>query len=261
MQTELLTPAAPDRPPAPLPALPDAGSTPVRQAARLAGLGYVAIFFLAIFANFVVVEGLTEAGDGAATMAAIEADEGLFRLGLIAFLAVFVIDIVVAWALWIVFRDHDRDLSLLAAWSRLVYTVFLGVGLVFFFQVLRLVGAGADLAAFDRAQLESQVMGALDLFEATWLIGLAGFGLHLGLVGLLIIGSRQAPRLLGLLLMVAGAAYVADTVARAVLADYASVEGLFLVLVAVPSVVAEGWLGLWLLLRAGRRPDRGSRVA
>jgi len=64
--------------------------------------------------------------------------------------------------------------------------------------------------------------------------------------------ATSAPRALGWLLAVAGVAYVVDTVAHLVLADDAAVANVFLVLVAVPSVLGEGWLGLWLLLRAGR---------
>jgi hypothetical protein len=53
-------------------------------------------------------------------------------------------------------------------------------------------------------------------------------------------------------LVVAGAAYITDTVANALLANYDDFETLFLIIVAVPSVVGELWLGLWLLLRAGK---------
>jgi len=40
-------------------------------------------------------------------------------------------------------------------------------------------------------------------------------------------------------------AYLADTVTHSLLADY---EKGFVVLAAVPSIVVEGWFGLWLLL-------------
>jgi hypothetical protein len=52
----------------------------------------------------------------------------------------------------------------------------------------------------------------------------------------------------GYTLVVAGVAYVADTLARGLLSDYAAVQGLFLALVAVPSMIGEGGVGLWLLL-------------
>ena len=41
--------------------------TTPRRAALIAGAGYLAIFFLAIFANFFVLGGLVESGDAAAT--------------------------------------------------------------------------------------------------------------------------------------------------------------------------------------------------
>lgn len=223
-----------------------------RQAARLAGVGYVMLFLLAIFANFFVLEGLIEAGDAATTAANIRESEGLFRLSLVSFMVVFIVDVVLAWALYIFFRNVSRDLSLLAAWFRLVYTVFLGIALIFFFQALQLLSGADYLTAFDTGQVNAQALGALEAFNYTWLIGLAAFGIHLLLLGFLILKSGYTSRLLGYVLMVAGAAYVVDTGAYTLVANYADYENLFLVMVAVPSVIGELWLGLWLLLRAGR---------
>ena len=232
--------------------------TTVRRAALIAGVGYVVLFALGLFANFFVREELVVAGDAAATAANITGSLGLFRLGLVAFLVIFLVDVVVAWALYVVFRGFDRDLSLLTAWFRIVYTVFLGVAIVFFFQALQLLSGAAFLAPIDPAALEAQALVAIDAFNSTWLIGLAGFGIHVLLLGVLVIRSGAASRLLGLVLLAAGTAYVADTVAHALLANYRDYETLFLAVVAVPAVVAEGWFGLWLLTRAGKP---GTRLA
>ncbi len=225
-----------------------------RRAARIAGAGYVLIFVLAIFANFMVREGLVDQANPAATVANITDSIGLFRLGLAAFLAVFILDIVIAWALHVVFRRVNRDLSLLTAWMRLVYTVLLGVALVFFFQVLALVGNPDYAAALGSAQVEAHVMLALESFNATWLVGLAAFGIHLVLLGVLVVRSEMVSKALGWMLMAAGVAYVADTIANATLADYAAVAPVMLAVVALPSMIGEGWLGLWLLL--SRRIER-----
>ena len=226
----------------------------LRQAARLAGIGYVVIFLLAIFANFSVVEGLIEAGDAATTAANIRESEGLFRLGLVSFGVVFIVDVVVAWALYVFFRSVGRDLSLLTAWFRLVYTVFLGVALVSFFQALQLLSGADYLTAFDTSQINAQALNAFEAFNYTWLIGLASFGIHLMLLGYMILQSGYTSRILGYVLMAAGAAYVIDTGAYALVSNYADYENAFLVMVAVPSVIGELWLGLWLLLKAGKRP-------
>ncbi|MGB3185752.1 MAG: DUF4386 domain-containing protein [Ornithinimicrobium sp.] len=222
-------------------------------AARIAGVGYVILFALGIFANFFVREGLIVSDDAQATAANIADSEGLFRLGMVAFLTIFLLDVVVAWALYIVFRNADHDLSLLTAWFRLVYTVFLGAALIYFSQALQLLDGAASLTAIGTRQREAQALLALETFNSAWLIGLAAFGLHVILLGGLVLRSRYAPKALAYVLIAAGAAYVLDTTAHTLLTNYTDYETLFITGVAVPAVIAEGWFGLWLLFRAGKR--------
>ena len=222
-----------------------------RTAARIAGIGYLIIFVLAIFANFIVREGLVDLDNAAATFANVADSELLFRAGIVSFLAVFIVDIVIAWALYVLFKSVNKEVSLLTAWFRLAYTVFLGVALIFFFVVLDLVSGAGYLSAFDPGQLDAQVMLLLNAFNYAWLIGLAGFGIHLMLLGYLMLSSGTAPNALGVLLAVAGAAYVFDTTANALLSNYGKYETVFLLIVAIPSVVAELWFAVWLLMRGG----------
>lgn len=218
-----------------------------RRAARIAGVSYLAMFVLAIFANFVVREGLIEPGDATGTVANITESIGLFRLGLVAFLTIFVLDVVIAWALHVVFREVNRDLSLATAWFRLIYTALLGVALVSMFQVLQILG-GESFTFLTSEQVNAQTMIGLASFESAWLIGLVAFGIHLVMLGNLIIRSGLVTKALGYVLAFAGVAYVLDTLAQGMLADYEAVAGVFLVAVALPSMIGEGWLGLWLLL-------------
>lgn len=226
--------------------------TPPRTGAAWAAAGYVAIFVLAVFANFMAVGAVLDPRDAAGTTADLAAAETTFRAGVLAFLAIFLVDLVVAWALHVLLRGVHADLSLLAAWARLVYTVFLGVSLVFLHAALLLADGRVGGVEVDP---EPAVLLALQAFDFTWVVGLACFGVHLALLGALLLRAAGAPRLLGVLLPVAGLAYAADTVARIVLSDYDAVAGVFLAVVAVPSVVAELGLTVWLVLVAtGRRP-------
>lgn len=222
-----------------------------RQAGRIAGVGYVLLFGLAIFANFFVREGLVEADDAEATATNIAESATLFRFGLVAFIAIFLIDIVVAWAIHIVFRKERHDLSLVAAWSRLVYTVFLGVAAIFFFQALTYYNSAAVADAIGAVERNAHALVGLELFNSAWLIGLAAFGLHLILLGALVARSSETPRWLGVAMIIAGIAYIVDTVANTTLANYADYADSFLVMVALPSMIAEGWFGLWLLTKGG----------
>ncbi len=244
--------------PKPVPTGPAAADRPLtktnrRDAARIAGVGYVLLFGLAIFANFFVREGLVVVDDAATTAAKIAESKGLFRLGLVAFLAIFLLDIVVAWALHIVFRTEHHDLSLMAAWSRLVYTVFLGVAAIFFFQALAYYQSPAITEALGVTERNAQALLGLELFNSTWLIGLAAFGLHLIVLGYLVTRAADTPRFLGLFMIAAGVAYLVDTTAHTLLANYEEYATPLLMMVAIPSVIAEGWFGLWLLLRAGKK--------
>ncbi|MGH1489033.1 MAG: DUF4386 domain-containing protein [Acidimicrobiales bacterium] len=227
-----------------------------RKAAKIAGVSYVLLFIAAIFANFFVREGLIDSTDAGATAANITESEGLFRFGLVVFLFIFLLDVLIAWALHIVLREKSHDVSLLAAWLRLMYTVFLGVAAIFFYQGLNLLSGADYLSVTPTDQLQAQALAAFELFNSTWLIGLAAFGLHLMVIGWLFVTTGLAPRALGLVMIAAGAAYVIDTVAYSLLGNYADHKTAFLAMVAIPSIIGEAWFGLWLLLRAGKVPTR-----
>lgn len=222
-----------------------------RRAARIAGVSYLVMFVLAMVANFAVNQGVFEPGDATATVANITDSIGMFRLGAVGFLVIAVLDVVIAWALHVVFRQVNRDVSLAAAWFRLAYSAMLGVAVAPLFQVIQLVTGGLDVPT---DQVATQTMTAMAHFQTTWLLGLALFGAHLVLVGRLAVRSGLVSRILGNILVLAGIAYVADTIARMVLPDYQAAAGVFLAVVALPSMIGEGWLGLWLLL--SRRIER-----
>ncbi len=222
---------------------PETPGTQTRRIARIAGASYLVMFVLAIVANFLALEGLVVEGDPLATTANIADSPELLRAGILAFLLIVLLDITLAWALQVVFRSVNRDLSIVMAWFRLGYSVMLGVSLVFLVQALTLATSAAPAADAQAVQ----TMQAVDNFQTTWQLGLCLFGVHLVLLGALVARSRFAPRVLGYILAFAGLAYAADTMAHLVLTDYSTVSGLFLVMVALPSMVGEGWLGIWLL--------------
>ncbi len=231
----------------------NSGHTRARSAAMVAGTGYISLFLLAIFANFMVKEGLIVPGNAAETAANITSHAGLFRWGMMAFLLIFLIDIFVAWGLFILFGTVHKDLSLLAAWFRIVYTVFLGVALVFYFQALQYLGMSSSYVNLPGTVREVHSLIALESFNSVWLIGLTAFGIHLVILGVLILKSRMAPRVLGIFLVTAGSAYMADTGAHVLLSNYHNYAGIMIIIVALPSVLAEGWFGGWLLLKGGRK--------
>jgi hypothetical protein len=76
--------------------------------------------------------------------------------------------------------------------------------------------------------------------------------------------SGAVSRVLAVILAVAGTAYMIDTTAYTMLSNYSDFEGVFLAIVAVPSIVAEFAFAVWLLRggfdRTGAAVESGSSV-
>lgn len=212
-----------------------------RRAGLVAGVALLLLSVLAVFGNLVVVEGLVTRGDAARTTADVTASLGTFRLGVAALLGAVALDVVAAWALLVFFRPVDRRLSLLAGAFRLVYAAVFLAAVVQLARVPEIVASGGDTV---------QVMARVGSFDRLWSAGLLLFGIHLALLGLLAHRSRYVPRLLGVLLVVAGAGYVLDTTVAAVTTG-SPFE------VATVTFVGELVLAIWLVVR-GRGVSLGT---
>jgi hypothetical protein len=93
------------------------------------------------------------------------------------------------------------------------------------------------------------VMLSLEAFNSTWLIGLIFFGLHLALLGYLIVKSTYVNSIIGFLLIVAAAGYLIDSFANFMLPNYDDYADIFMAIVAIPGVVGELSLTFWLLIK------------
>jgi hypothetical protein len=227
--------------------------------ARVAGFGLLLMAILAMFSNFSVLEGLIVPDDGAATANNIIANEMLFRSGFISFVIVVILDVLVAWALYVLLKPVNKNLAMLAAWFRLVYTAIFGVALSNLLNVLPLLSGANYFTVFtaDLLKLYAQVMLLVDAFKNGWLIGLVFFGVHLLVVGYLIIKSGgYIPRIIGIFLILASAGYVIDSLAHFLLSNYADYKTIFQLIVAVPGVIGELSLAFWLLIKGVKVQQR-----
>ncbi|GJL91489.1 DUF4386 domain-containing protein [Hyphococcus sp.] len=217
--------------------------------ARFAGLNYLIIFALAIFANFFIMGKLVVSGDAVTTASNIMQNESLFRLGVACFFVVMIADVFVAWALYLVLRPVDAHLSLLSAFFRLTYTIAqIGV-LMNLVKVLQLGGRPEIYNALTAEAGAAFLYFFLASHQGEFTLTLIFFGIHLLLLGYLIIRSKYLPALIGLLVTVAGAGYLVDGFAEILFDGYGKFGGLGLYIVILPALLGEGALCLWLLLR------------
>lgn len=212
----------------------------VGTAGLTAGVGLLLMVIVSLL-SIPLLEGFVVAGDAAATAASIAESELLFRLAVIGVLLVVVLDVVVAWALYVFLRPVHRSLSMLAMTLRLVYAAVFGVALSNLLAIPGLL-AGGTTGAFDAAQVDAMVLLEYHAFEAGWDLGLAIFGLHLLVLGFLAVRSTYVPTVVGALLAIAGLGYAIDTVGAIALESYALEIALF-------TFVGEVVFLVWLLYR------------
>ena len=199
-----------------------------RKLALYAGGSYLIIFFAAIFANFFVLEALTL--DPLGTVAN---QPMAVRLGILAFMVTVVFDVVVAWALYELYKTHA--LSGLSTFFRMMHAAVMGVAVFALPEVLSLASADDILLQVTR-------------FNTIWLIGLFFFGIHL----LLLARILGKPKWIALFLILAGVMYMVDTAAHFLMPDYKAYADIFLAAVAIPSILGEMALAVWLLLKGGK---------
>ncbi len=220
----------------------------IRHAAVTAGVGLLLMSVLAGLAKFVALDGLVTAGDATRTATDIAASDGVFRLGVMALIAVIALDVVVAWALYRVFSPVDRHLSLLAAAFRLVFAAVFLAAIGHLLGALRLLGDDAYLSVVSPDQLRAQALLEITAFDDLWVVALGLFGIHLLLIGYLAYRSGYAPRLLGVLLAASGLGYMIDSFGTVLYPGPWTSIGAF-------TFIGEFLLALWLVIRGPRLTD------
>lgn len=224
--------------------------------ARIAGIAYALIFALAIAANFGVLSAIRETGDPQSTLDNVLANERGLRFSIAALFLVLIADLVVAWAFWVVFTSLNRALTGLTVLFRVAYTV--AHIPVILMLVFALRAATWDASAItDRSSAVYEFLVAHDVgFQFTLLF----FGVHLCLLGVLGFTTNGLPKIISLLVGIAGLGYLFDGFSALIAPDLrASIPSLGLFVVILPALIGEGLLTLYLLIRGvDRRHWKGA---
>lgn len=212
--------------------------TDQKRAALVAGASLLAMALLAPIAYFFVLEPIRTAGDTDAQISALLTSGTMFRVSILIFFTVAVLDILVAWGLHGVFSPLNSHLSLLAAWFRIIYTAVLLVAVVSLVEVLNLLEVADPSSSQWRLLIQHEFSGFYTVFN----FGLGVFGFHLIVLGYLIIRTRLLPSLLGGLVMIAGLGYLVDTLGTLMISQYDLGLASF---TFVGEVLLIGWLFWW----------------
>lgn len=208
-----------------------------RQAALAAGFGLLLMVVLAPIAYFSVLQNLIVSGDAQETVTNITNSLGSFRISVVLLLIVAILDIIVSWGLYVLLKPINKSLALLTAWFRVVYAAIFAAAIANLYNILPLL-ADAALTEMLGDQLNTRVMLLLESYRIEWDTGLAIFGLHLSLLGYLVF--KSGPRILGVLVVLAGIGYSVDSFGKMLSTDYSLTISLY-------TFAGEILLIFWLL--------------
>jgi len=214
----------------------------INKTARMAGFLYLVIAVISAFGLIYVPAQLIVAGDAATTAHNIVASESLFRLGFMSNLITFTINVFVAVLLYQLLKPVNKNMAALMV---ILILVGLGIGMLNELNqfVALLLLSGADyLTAFTTEQLQALASLFLDIYQHGFSIAHIFWGLWLFPLGYLVFKSGFLPKVIGILLLIAGVGYLVDFALFFLLPDIT-------VKVSEFTFVGEVVLLLWLLIK------------
>lgn len=219
----------------------------INRTARLAGALYLAAMPFGFFGIMYVPSVLLVPGDPAATSRNILASEWLFRSGTVSHLIGQIIFIFQVLALYRLLQPVNKNHAVL-----MVILVPVGIPIAFLNEVnhlaaLRLL-SGTDDGAFTSTQRYAQAMLFLDMREYGIGVAHVFWGLWLLPLGFLVFRSVFLPRLLGILLMIGGAAHVIDAGTQLLFPGVPTVSQATFAF-AILAAIGELLFALWLLIK------------
>jgi len=152
-------------------------------------------------------------GDAAATANNVIASESLFRFGIVGNLFTFIANIFLALALYQLLKVVNKNMA-----SLMVILFLVGVPIAMLNEltqlaILQLLGGADYLKAYPTDQLQALAYLLLRLHDQGLLIAHIFFGLWLLPMGYLVSKSGFIPKIVGVLLVIAGVGYVVQSFA------------------------------------------------
>ena len=211
---------------------------PVRLA-RVAGVFYLLVIVIAM-PGILMMGRLIDRHDAAATAERLLANQAIVYLAFAGYLLSTAAYVVVTALFYLLFRVVDRPVSLVAAFFSVVGLAAGAMSMLFVAAPL-LVLRGIHPAALGTAASQDLAVLMNQLYLTSFDIGMVFFGFYCILIGWLIYHSRFLPRVLGVLMMIGGAGYLAFLWPPLALKLFP--------LHVVPGFIGEFALTLWLLFR------------
>jgi hypothetical protein len=218
---------------------------PTKKQARIAGLWYLLLGVTAPIGLVYVPGKIIVPGNAAATIENLRASTSLLRIGIGSELFHQIIGIFLVLALYRLFKAVNEKYAVLMVIFSLLSVPIVFVNVLNEIAAIVLVSGADFLSVFEKHQLDAWAYLFLRLHGQGISVAAIFWGLWLFPFGILIIRSGFIPRFLGVLLFIAGFAYLADSFTTLVLTRYAPFVGKFAMILMAAELPIMFWLLIW----------------
>ena len=234
----------------------DVHKSPLRIA-RVGGLLYLIIIAGGLFGEAFIRNKVIIPSDAEATAAHLKTPESLWRFGLAGEFFMLTCTVVLALILYVLLRPVNGDLALLAVFFNLISVAVEAGNELQLLAALSPLGNAAYLAAFTPEQLQAMTSLSLKAYGYGFGASLVFFGTECLVLGYLIFRSGYMPRLIGVLMSVAGLCYLTNSF---VLYASPALSNMLFPAILIPSFFGELALCLWLLSKGVNMERWNARI-
>ncbi|MDX5319888.1 MAG: DUF4386 domain-containing protein, partial [Bacteroidota bacterium] len=158
-----------------------------------------------------------------------------------SFVWVLLLDVLVSFGFYAWLKSKAPALSKWMAGTRLLYSLILAVGIYDLFDAVPFPSE-SDIQSYE----------ALKHFHQVFSFGLILFGVHLFLLGLLLLKNQNIPKILGILALFAGVCYSMVHLMPHLGETLASLKPTAESILALPMAAGELILAFWMIFKGKR---------
>jgi hypothetical protein len=224
------------------------------KTARIAGLLYLVVVLTGLFHLMYVPAKLIVLNNPSVTVSNITASETLFRLSIVSGLVCYLAFLFLPLVLYKLLSPVNKTYAIAMVTLALASVPISFINLINKFDVLTLIGKAHYLSAFEKNNLEAQVMLHLHYYNNGIQVAAIFWGLWLFPFGYLVYRSGFLPKVLGVLLMAGCFGYLIDFTGSFLFPKYYNELGIAS-FISIPSGLGEIGTCLWLLIAGVKKSE------
>lgn len=201
---------------------------PLRFWSLISGASLIIMALAAGYAYGYSFNQLYVANNPAKSLINIESNYSLFISGALSWCLILLADLIVSYGFYRFLRPINKTWAILSGLLRLIYSIFLALGIYHLFS--------KDLEAF----------------QLLWSQGLLVFGFHLLVTAIGTLYSKKFPKILAILLIIAGMGYSLIHGLENFTPQYMKLADTLESILLIPMTIGELSFAIWLLIKGGR---------